>query len=121
MAERGMQSVECDFIFTLVCCVYFYHVFDCSYEIQLCEDVRRKGLGKFLMQILELMAFKYAILMCVFHLDIFRLTNQLRLCRITHIRTVGSNFFLISCSPAHKVTVIIRLTAYNNVTSHNVT
>ena len=32
----------------------------CSYEIQLCEEVRRKGLGKFLMQILELMAFKYA-------------------------------------------------------------
>jgi len=30
----------------------------CSYEIQLCEEVRRKGLGKFLMQILELMAFK---------------------------------------------------------------
>lgn len=28
------------------------------YEIQLCEEVRRKGLGKFLMQILELMAFK---------------------------------------------------------------
>lgn len=58
--QRGMQSVECDFVFTLVCRVYFYHVFDCSYEIQLCEDVRRKGLGKFLMQILELMAFKYA-------------------------------------------------------------
>jgi len=31
----------------------------CSYEVQLCEEVRRKGLGKFLMQILELMAFKY--------------------------------------------------------------
>ena len=30
-----------------------------SYEIQLSEEVRRKGLGKFLMQILELMAFKY--------------------------------------------------------------
>jgi len=28
------------------------------YEIQLCEEVRRKGLGKFLMQILELIAFK---------------------------------------------------------------
>jgi GNAT superfamily N-acetyltransferase len=28
------------------------------YEIQLCEEVRRKGLGKFLMQILELLAFK---------------------------------------------------------------
>jgi len=36
------------------CCV-------CSYEIQLCEEVRRKGLGKFLMQILELMAFKYTL------------------------------------------------------------
>jgi len=28
------------------------------YEIQLSEEVRRKGLGKFLMQVLELMAFK---------------------------------------------------------------
>jgi GNAT superfamily N-acetyltransferase len=28
------------------------------YEIQLCPEVRRKGLGKFMMQILELMAFK---------------------------------------------------------------
>lgn len=28
------------------------------YEIQLTEEVRRKGLGKFLMQVLELMAFK---------------------------------------------------------------
>ncbi|CAL1540955.1 unnamed protein product [Lymnaea stagnalis] len=29
------------------------------YEIQLCSDVRKKGLGKFMMQILELMANKY--------------------------------------------------------------
>ncbi|BFZ11621.1 hypothetical protein BsWGS_14660 [Bradybaena similaris] len=29
------------------------------YEIQLCPDVRKKGLGKFMMQILELMANKY--------------------------------------------------------------
>jgi len=34
-----------------------YRVLYC-YEIQLCEKVRRKGLGKFLMQILELIAFK---------------------------------------------------------------
>lgn len=32
--------------------------FHFSYEIQLTAGVRRKGLGKFLMQILELMAYK---------------------------------------------------------------
>jgi hypothetical protein len=30
-----------------------------SYEIHLCAEVRRKGLGKFLMQILELIGHKY--------------------------------------------------------------
>lgn len=47
-------------------CVYLVFVtravislnFDFSYEIQLEEDCRRKGLGKFLMQILELLAYK---------------------------------------------------------------
>lgn len=31
---------------------------DFSYELQLDRNVRRKGLGKFLLQVLELMAFK---------------------------------------------------------------
>ena len=30
-----------------------------SYEVHLAEEVRRKGLGKFLMQILELLAARY--------------------------------------------------------------
>ena len=34
-------------------------VFMYSYEIHLCTEVRRKGLGKFLMQILELIGHKY--------------------------------------------------------------
>jgi len=48
----------------LVAMVHFRFDMDCDdevlycYEVQLTEAVRRKGLGKFLMQILELMAFK---------------------------------------------------------------
>ena len=32
-----------------------------SYEIHLSEEVRRKGLGKFLMQILELIGHRYIV------------------------------------------------------------
>ena len=35
-----------------------YCMYSFSYEIQLIPDVRRKGLGKFLMQILELIGHK---------------------------------------------------------------
>lgn len=50
--------------------IFFYFYFmpevendpsDSSYEIQLTKDVRRKGLGKFLMQILELLAYKSVV------------------------------------------------------------
>ena len=40
-----------------MCKEYFINVMF-SYEIQLTPEVRRKGLGKFLIQILELLAFK---------------------------------------------------------------
>jgi len=30
----------------------------CSYEIQVIDEVRRKGIGKFFMQILELIAYQ---------------------------------------------------------------
>lgn len=43
------------------------------YEIQLCPDVRKKGLGKFMMQILELMANKYEM-QCVM-LTVFKSNN----------------------------------------------
>lgn len=46
--------MECVHPCVYVCCVNTF----CSYEIHLCADVRHKGLGKFLMQILELIGHK---------------------------------------------------------------
>lgn len=44
--------------------MYYHH----SYEIQLQPEVRRKGLGKFMMQILELIGHKYVCpSFCDFH------------------------------------------------------
>ena len=43
------------------CWLIFFDVFVATYEIQLEPEVRRKGLGKFLMQMLELIGHR-----CVF-------------------------------------------------------
>ena len=55
-------------LFTGTCNILFIHAFTPlwsphSYEIQLEPEVRRKGLGKFLMQILELIGHRYIIIM----------------------------------------------------------
>lgn len=53
------------FIFYLTCFVLSGL---CSYEVQLESKVRRKGLGKFLIQILQLIANKWAVQLCVYML-----------------------------------------------------
>ena len=55
-------------LFTGTCNILFIHAFTPlwsphSYEIQLEPEVRRKGLGKFLMQILELIGHRHIIIM----------------------------------------------------------
>jgi len=49
-----------------------------SYEIQLCTEVRRKGLGKFLIQILQLIAFRSGISWDVFIQSVVILLNYVR-------------------------------------------
>lgn len=55
-----------------------FHLSTASYEIHLSEAVRRKGLGKFLMQTLELLAARYfiGIQMCVFSFTVVQLFSS---------------------------------------------
>lgn len=59
----SLVSLLTGVVMTVLC-----HLPIASYEIHLSEEVRRKGLGKFLMQILELLAARYSmgIQACVF-------------------------------------------------------